>query len=441
MDERRPFRWQALFQRARDPVFVLDRRRRVLFVNLAFEQLTGLAPDAVRGLHCRRLRAPAADAPYEDRVAHLLTPTPEALTGRAERVRRTLRRPTDSGPLWYDVDLLPLRQDDEGRFLVGRVVPVPTGRGHLPATLPEGLMALRQRRVGEHTLALLGTGTPRLGHQVRLAAGLRCPVLLLGEPGCGKQTVARLIHLQSSDRERPFAALDCERLPARAVLRLVLDERGPDAPGGIYLRRPDCLLPDVQARLARWLGPLAGGELSAAEASGRPRLFGGTARLDGPLRDTLGMFVIEVPPLRERMADLPGALEWALSRLNDEGGIVTTGLTAAALEMVRSYGWPGNLTELVSVLREARHHARTERIDRDDLPAFLRLAGPLSQPPAVRPIDLDGVLAEAERRLIGIALRRARGVRSQAAELLGINRQRLLRRLEALGMTDAEEPE
>src|SRR5262245_52597250 len=84
----RPFRWQALLGRASDPVFVLDRRCRVLFVNRAWERLAGVPAERVRGLNCRRPRPAGPDEPVEDLLAHALTPPADALRGRFARSRR-----------------------------------------------------------------------------------------------------------------------------------------------------------------------------------------------------------------------------------------------------------------------------------------------------------------------------------------------------------------
>src|SRR5688572_26871977 len=105
-----PSRWPALLQRADDAAFVLDPRRRLRFVNDAFAALTGLSPSDARGLSCRRSRPAGPDAPLEDRVAHLLTPPATALAGEACRTRRLLRRA--AGPVWCDVDFLPLRRQE-----------------------------------------------------------------------------------------------------------------------------------------------------------------------------------------------------------------------------------------------------------------------------------------------------------------------------------------
>src|SRR5579864_8587592 len=83
-------RWQAFFRRSTDPIFVLDRRRRVLFVNPAWESLAATSAAAARALVCRRPRPAGSDDSPETMLEHALTPPPEVLDGQTARVRRLL---------------------------------------------------------------------------------------------------------------------------------------------------------------------------------------------------------------------------------------------------------------------------------------------------------------------------------------------------------------
>jgi len=274
------------------------------------------------------------------------------------------------------------------------------------------------------------------------------PVLLVGEPGAGKETLARIIHGHGASREQAFAALDCRRLPAAAVADVILAERqGPvwRALSAVYLAEPACLPRDLQLRLCEWLA--AGGD--------GPRLLAGCARdpacevREGRLLEELhwrmGTLTLELPPLRQRLEDLPHLVGRMLHEVNLEEGPKVEGLTEAALEAFRAYAWPGNLAELRRVLASARARATRPLLDVADLPHALRLARQIEQDPARasgNSLALEEVLQEVERRLIRLALARTRGNRSRAAELLRIHRPRLLRRMEALGLEgQAGEPE
>jgi DNA-binding NtrC family response regulator len=165
-------------------------------------------------------------------------------------------------------------------------------------------------------------------------------------------------------------------------------------------------------------------------------------RLLEELACALGTLVIEVPPLRARREDLPGLVERLLQRASSGSEVRVTGLAPDAWEVVRAYPWPGNLRELYGALRTAQGRAYGERIAATDLPAPVRRAVHLEQTPggpSERKLPLDQLLEQAERRLIELALRRARGHKTRAAEILAIWRQRLTRRMEALGIADTEE--
>jgi DNA-binding NtrC family response regulator len=144
--------------------------------------------------------------------------------------------------------------------------------------------------------------------------------------------------------------------------------------------------------------------------------------------------------LRERRADLPLLVERLLLRLASRVETPVTELTPAAWDVLRGHPWPGNLNELAAVLSSACHAARG-RLDAADLPASLRLAQRLADTPgptAERPLPLDELLKDTERRLIQLALQRTRGNKLRAAELLAVSRPRLTRRMEVLGLIETE---
>jgi DNA-binding NtrC family response regulator len=316
--------------------------------------------------------------------------------------------------------------------------------------LPARLEGMRLQQVSRYSFDLLASVAPpmqRLTQQVRLASQVSANVLLVGERGTGKESLARLIHYQGGSRERSFVALDCRVLPPACVADVLLAERsGPLWPGlgAIYLDEPAFLPRDLQLRLCEWL----------AEHGDRavPRLFVGSCqepsedvragRLLDELHWRLGTVILHVPTLRQRLADLPALVERFLAAGVGKDRGPVQGLTTAAWEALRAYPWPGNLAELRRVLETARLQARGDHLDVDDFPLSIRLARQLELDPArsgPRTLVLEEVLEQVERRLIQLALLRARGNRSQAAELLGIHRPRLLRRMEALKIDSREE--
>jgi DNA-binding NtrC family response regulator len=375
------------------------------------------------------------------------------LRGEFARARRLSPSRDHPASTWWEVEFLPLglpadQEAEQGFLILGRVRALPAGEPGQAPPLPERLMDLRQRRAATFTLDLLESAHPsmhRLARQVRLAAGVRAPVLLVGERGTGKETIARIIHYQGPDKERPFAALDCRRLPATLLIGALFGHPGASRPplGAVYL--------DGLADLPRDVQLLLSDRLSAQEGAAQPRILAGcrgrpeddvrSGKLLEGLYCLISPLTLEAPPLRERLDDLPGLVERILATLDREADRPVAGLTPAAWEVLRHHCWPGNLAELRRVLADARQRAATDRIDAGDLPAAMRLEQRLEQEPlrpAPRPVPLQETLAEVERRLIRVALGRTRGNRSRAAELLGIYRARLHRRMEALGMEEAE---
>jgi transcriptional regulator with PAS, ATPase and Fis domain len=449
---RRPFYWLGSLRRSRDALFLLNSDRRILFVNKAWQELTGIPMEEARGLYCRG-RA-FAEPGTAEAVTQALSPPPEILTGRAGRARRQMAGGA-AGRQWWDVDFFPFHDGRNRLRILGRITLAAIDLEPAPAPLPQELAALRQTVAQRYTLDQLASTLPalhRVAEQVRLAAQTRVPVLVLGAPGAGKQWIARTIHYQGPGRDRAFAALDCAHLPAAALAAALFADDGLVRRAGIgtlYLKEPSHLPRDLQVRLGDWLHT-AGSEGDDRPAG--PRLIVGCSidpaaevragRLLDDLHCTLTPLVISLPPLCERQADLPDLVERLLQRANalDEHRVV--GLTPEAWKLVRAYRWPGNLRELYEVLVNGRAKARGDRIDATDLPAFLRRAVSLaaeSPPQPPQPLPLDQLLEQTERRLIELALKRAGGKHNRAAELLDIPYPRLWRRMKALGIVEGEE--
>jgi transcriptional regulator with PAS, ATPase and Fis domain len=434
-------RWQTYLRHAHEPVFVLNRRRRLLYANRAWEECTGLSLAAVRGRPCRPRRA--SDGEANEAPLPTFAPPAEALTGAVCRARRRALEPAGG---WWQLDFFPLRGADGLLGILGKITPLPTMPA-VTAPLPDRLLALRDRHAEAFRLDDLASEVPamkRALEQARLAATLRLPVTLIGESGTGKHWLARAIHHASPWRDRGFAHIDAHALPASLVADLLLEPRGERlALGTVYVREPAHLPRELQERLAQRLR-------SDDDSTRGPRLILGhrddpaevvrAGRLHEELHSAASTVTIHLPPLRQRLADLEWLIRAFLTRActwHESPASLPTTVSAEAVRALRAYAWPGNLREVHDVLRGAAARAKGERIELADLPFFLR-TGPL---PAARKLPLDTLLEQAERRLILLALRQAGGNRSQAADILGIWRPRLLRRLEHLGIDTGSENE
>ena len=133
----------------------------------------------------------------------------------------------------------------------------------------------------------------------------------------------------------------------------------------------------------------------------------------------------------------PGPLEEQNARSGKQLG----GFSSEALDRLCAYGWPGNVAELAQVVAESHARASGRLIARDDLPERLRLAAEAAARPRRKeePIQLDEFVARIERELIRRALARAKGNKTKAARLLGLNRPRLYRRMVQLGLAEEGE--
>jgi DNA-binding NtrC family response regulator len=281
--------------------------------------------------------------------------------------------------------------------------------------------------------------------ELRRIAGHRLPVLLLGEPGSGKLELARLLHASSAAAGAPFLVVDCgerdETIERR--LRELTGAGGRGRAGTVVLRHVDALPPPVQPRLVAALDALR--ESDRVAGSHPPRVVATLARGGDTARDgnalpqdlyyRLAGFELRVPPLRQRREDVPLLFDHFLCR---EMGPRRPGLSAEALAALLAHRWEGNL-------RELQHEA---------VRVAARVDGPVIQlaqlSPAVRDGEATAVeapgptsleLAErfraVERQSIGQALAETNGHLTSTAELLGISRSRLRRRMRELGIARA----
>lgn len=287
-------------------------------------------------------------------------------------------------------------------------------------------------------------------------------VLICGENGTGKELVARTIHQRGPWRERPFLAVNCGALSETllesqlfghrrgAFTGAVDDHEGvfQAAHGGtlfldevteIPLPLQVKFLRAIQEREVTPLGStravkvdvrlIAATNRDIEEAVGH-----GTFRSD--LFYRLNVVTIHLPPLRERPEDIPLLVEHFVQRFSRDYGVEPKRVTSAAMERLLVYSWPGNIRELQNTIERAFALSRAPEIGIEDLPQRVREGANAAHPQLAAPAASKEFvpLAELERRAIVAALARAAGNKSEAARLLGIERQRLYRKLEKYGL-------
>ncbi|MEO6810405.1 MAG: sigma 54-interacting transcriptional regulator [Isosphaeraceae bacterium] len=445
-------RLNMLLKRAREPVFLLDAERTLVYVNPAWEALTGQTADVVLGLECLP-HGPTRDGDLAS-LGGSFCPPPEAFEGRPAGGKTLIVLPGGERR-WCRVEYWPYH-DNQGTPIgtIGLVRP-PDAPPHAPDSesqhLRAELLEVRERlqnRYGFDTLIGQGPAHRRLLDQVRAAALANVPVLIVGEPGTGKRTIARTIHQQGPNPRTSLVPFDCAALSPEVIERELFGPDGdrPDAklnlPEGATVLLVDVFeLPrDLQARLAStWIGP----NRLLATASVDPLQARREGRLRPDLYYVLTTLVIPLDPLRERLAELPLLAQAFLERANLRNTPRRQGFTAEALSALASYDWPGNLRELARVINAAHAQGQGDLIAAADVPATIRgHLGSAYTPPPVPPVitPLDNLLEQLERRLIEQALQRARQNKSKAADLLAISRPRLYRRIKELNIPDESEP-
>ncbi len=156
----------------------------------------------------------------------------------------------------------------------------------------------------------------------------------------------------------------------------------------------------------------------------------------------LNVIQLELPPLRERMEDLPLLVHHFVEKYADELGKPVRGLEPEAMDLLAHYEFPGNVRELENVIERSVALARTEWVGIDALPPAVstRPASATPQIPA-EGVQLERLVAEYERGLLREALGRAGGVKKKAAQLLGISFRSFRYRLEKLGLDTPLETE
>ena len=322
---------------------------------------------------------------------------------------------------------------------------------------------LERRPVATRDDAAVGGMVGRTAVMRALFASLRrvapqdTTVLVTGETGTGKELVARAVHDLSPRATAPFIAVNCAAL-GEGVLESELfghvkgaftgaarDRAGvfESAHGGtIFLDEVGEMSASVQQRLLRVLQER---EVTPVGSS-RPvrvdvRVVAATNRNLAELVESsrfrqdlyyrLAVFPVVVPPLRDRRADIPMLVAHAIERLRARApqgqGLACSSF---AIRLLRGYDWPGNVRELLSVIERAAVEAGFGRIEAQHLPLELRRGGDVGGDARYRTTRSG----DDERDTIVAALEQTDGVLTRAAELLGMGRTTLWRKLKQYGL-------
>lgn len=421
------------------PAWLVDSQRRLVYLNPACAQRIGQSPENLLGSVCN---FHPALTPAE--AAAALGPPPEAFTGAA------CRSETHLGEELFEIQFSPLRNDSGAvQAVLAVACPPPDSRLETESPRRKLLRQQQQRRLTETAPALMGDSplAERLRQQVQLAGASGVRTLIVGRRGSGLEETARTIHSQMSpDKRGPLITIDGPLTDAEllqgvitSALRQLHDAKA-KVRATLLVTQADRLPPDAQVELNGFLS-LPGVELATIATATLPLIRASKRGKYLPeLAYALSALTIRLPPLRRRPADIPLLAQHCLQRYNARGGRQFSGFASEALDELVGYRWPGEMEELAAVVDQSCAACPGTRITVADLPPLLRhdAQAVAHARPEESPLKLDDFLAEVERELLSRALRKSKGNKSQAAELLGVSRPRLLRRLAQLGLIQPE---
>lgn len=432
---------EAILESISDGVFTVDHEWRITSFNRAAEEITGVPRGEAVGRRCSEVfRASMCEADCALRRTlgngkPVVNQTGFIVNAEGRRIpisvstallRDGRGKVVGGVETFRDLSLVEeLRKELEGRFELGDMVSRSPAMRRLFDLLPQ--------------VAVSGS-----------------TVLVQGETGTGKELLARAIHSLSPRRDGPFVAVNCGALPDTLLESELFGYKagaftgaGKDKPGRFALAEGGTILldeigdvsPSVQVRLLRFLEertfePLGGTQSVRADV----RVLAATHRdlaalvKDGAFRQDLfyriNVVRLDLPPLRDRKADIPLLVERFVGRLNRVRGRSVPGVSRDTLAILMAHNYPGNIRELENVIEHAFVLCGEGPIDPSHLPDDLMARAP----PKARRSDLRGSVRAAEAQSILDALKRNHFNRLAAARDLGMHKSTLFRKIKALGI-------
>ena len=432
-------------------------------------------------VHRTRGAGPATYHKVSNYVSHEVLSTKQAILAENVAADNTLKnRDSIAGlhalslicaPVLFDGQILgllhlyrttlqaPLNSDDlEFTLAVARQLGTVWHRLRQQATLSVEVRSLKDQLRVESEMVGESPALSSIVSQVARVAETKATVLVRGESGVGKELVARAIHQSSQRRDGPFVCLNCAALTETlleselfghekgaftgATERMIGKFEAADQ-GTIFLDEIGEMASSTQAKFLRVLEghpfERVGGntpikaDVRVVAATNRPledSVRAGTFRRDLFFR--LQVVQLDVPPLRDRVTDVPILAEHFLKRFARETGRKMKGFTAAALDKLTHYQWPGNVRELKNVIERAVALGTGNQIDAADiwLSEIDLSNSSLGIPAGYRPESLE----EVEKRHILETLKHTDWNKSHAAAILGIERSTLDRKIKAYGL-------
>jgi DNA-binding NtrC family response regulator len=296
---------------------------------------------------------------------------------------------------------------------------------------------------------------------VHTIADTQATVLITGESGTGKSLLARYIHQHSSRAQRPFVKISCGSLSETlleselfghvrgAFTGAIRDKKGKfeEAQGGtIFVDDINSASPNLQVKLLRVLQEKViervGGNtpihtdvriITATNANLQEEVLKGNFRED--LYYRINVVSLNIPPLRERLADIAPLVENFINHFNKIHNKNLKGISKNALQLCLRHSWPGNVRELENVVEQAVILSPGDYIIPESLPRYLREVNTAAVIPTYD-LTLDEALAQAEKQILLEALERFKWNRQLCARALGISRTTLFNKMRRFQLFD-----
>jgi PAS domain S-box-containing protein len=443
---------RIIFDNIPEGIFTVDHQGRITSFNRAAERITGWSRKEAIGTPCARVfRATHCEH------ACFLRRSIDA--GEEHRDEEVTIRTRDGREVLVSISTAHLA-DEEGQVV-----------GGVEMFRDLSMLAELRRQIhGSYTSDDIVTKSPGMQgvrELVRLVARSSSTALIEGEPGTGKELVARAIHNLGARRHKPFVAVNCGALPdtlAESELfgyrRGAFTDARQDKPGRFALAEGGTLFldeiaevsPAMQVKLLRVLQEKEYTPLGAVRPEKADvRILAATnkdlaaevghGRFRQDLFFRLNVIRISLPPLRARTEDIPLLADHFIRKFNATQGRRITGISERALAALMRHDYPGNVRELENAIEHAFVICGGSVIEREDLPPHVlgRRVGPVAGPPEADEEDGLGPLQSAEAVAIREALARHQGSRTRAASDLGISRNTLWRKMRRYGLAAASD--
>ena len=301
------------------------------------------------------------------------------------------------------------------------LLPPETGKG-IAITRHAGQLASDVSQVGGAVLV------GEVGRRITACYRSRCPVLILGEVGTGKDSVASILYRNGPFHERMLVTVDCQALPPRRWKALLGRDSSPFLRTGItiYLRSVNRLENEQAEELFRFMEQTGLCQRSRMLFSAVPPKGGGEEGYALTyLKDHFSTVVLRLPPLRQRRQDIPGMTALYVNQGNMDLGKGVIGFSPEAMALLQQFGFDGNLAQLKRMVRTLMLTASGPYIQADEVRRLIREELPQQAqalPRGHAAVDLRQSLDEINYDIVRLVLEEEGGNRSRTAERLGVCR-------------------